>query len=75
MRDKHKSGEQWIDRARERMRRRGTEGAFSRAAQRAGMDTCAYANHVLRDPKASPKLKRRALFAKNTGCRKRAKRP
>jgi hypothetical protein len=75
MRDRRKSGDQWIDRARERMKRRGTEGAFSRAAQRAGMDTCAYANHVLRDPKASPKLKRRALFAKNTGCRKRARRP
>jgi hypothetical protein len=75
MRDNRKSGDQWIDRARERMKRRGTEGAFSRAAQRAGMGTCEYADHVLRDSKASPKLKRRALFAKNTGCRKRAKRP
>jgi hypothetical protein len=72
MRDHRKSGDQWIDRARERMKRRGTEGAFSRAAQRAGMNTCEYADRVLRDPKASPKLKRRALFAKNTGCRKRA---
>jgi hypothetical protein len=71
---KRKSDGNWIDRARERMKRRGTEGAFSRAAKRAGMDTCEYAEHVLRDPKASPKLKRRALFAKNTGCRKRADR-
>jgi hypothetical protein len=75
MKNSRKSGERWIDRARERMKRRGTEGAFSRAAKRAGMDTCEYADHVLRDPKASPKLKRRALFAKNTGCRKRAGRP
>jgi len=69
------ANDRWIDRARARMRRKGTEGAFSRAAKRAGMDTCAYANHVLRDPKASTRLKRRALFAKNTGCRKRAARP
>ena len=54
------------------MEKRGTVGSFRRAAQRAGMDTCAYADKVLRDPKASKTLKRRAQFAKNTGCRHRS---
>ena len=62
----------WIQNARKRMEKRGTVGSFRRAAQRAGMDTCAYADKVLRDPKASKTLKRRAQFAKNTGCRHRS---
>ena len=62
----------WIQKARERMQKRGTVGSFRRAAQRAGMDTCAYADKVLRDPNASKTLKRRALFAKNTGCKHRS---
>lgn len=39
-------------------------GAFSAAAAKAGMSTSAYANKVLKDPKASTKMKRRASLAK-----------
>jgi len=64
----------WIQKARARMEKRGTVGSFRRAAQRAGMDTCSYAEKVLSDPNASAKLKKRAAFAKATGCRHRTKR-
>jgi len=61
----------WIQAARKRMEQKGTVGSFRRAAKRAGMDTCAYARKVMNDPKASKTLKRRALFALNTGCRRK----
>ena len=47
------------------MKRRGTKGTFSKAAQKAGMSTGAYANKVLANPKASPLQKKRANFARN----------
>lgn len=41
----------WIDRVKQRMRRRGTVGAFRKQAQRAGMSTEAFARKVVRSPK------------------------
>lgn len=41
----------WIDRGKQRMRRRGTVGAFRKQAQRAGMTTEEFTKHVLRNPK------------------------
>ena len=55
----------WIGKASASMKRRGTKGTFSKAAQKAGMSTCAYANKVLANPKASPLQKKRANFARN----------
>ncbi len=48
----------------------GTKGTFSAAATKAGhADTPegrkAYANQVLKDPEASPKMKKKATFYKN----------
>lgn len=40
-------------------------GKFTAAANRAGMGVQEYANKVLRDPNASPQLKKRANFARN----------
>ena len=40
-------------------------GKFTAAANRAGMSVQAYASKVLNDPNASPKLKKRANFARN----------
>lgn len=40
-------------------------GKFTAAAKRAGMGVQEYANKVLRDPNASPQLKKRANFARN----------
>lgn len=39
----------WIQSAKKSMKRRGTEGAFSAKAKRAGMSTSAYANKVLKN--------------------------
>ena len=55
----------WIADATASMERRGTKGAFSNSAKKAGMSTGAYANKVLSDSKASPLQKKRANFAKN----------
>lgn len=55
----------WIQKARERMEKKGTTGVFSAAAKRHGMSTPAYAGHVLADPNASGTLKKRANFARN----------
>lgn len=43
------------------------EGKFTDAAKAAGMGVQEYADKVLSDPDASPKLKKRANFAKNFG--------
>ena len=40
-------------------------GKFTAAAKRAGMGVQEYASKVLRDPNASPQLKKRANFARN----------
>lgn len=40
----------WIDRVKQRMRRRGTVGAFRKQAQRAGMTTAEFAQRVLSNP-------------------------
>ena len=55
----------WLGTASASMKRRGTKGAFSNSAKKAGMSTGAYANKVLSNPKASPLQKKRANFAKN----------
>ena len=41
-------------------------GKFTAAAKRAGMGVQEYARKVLNDPNASPLLKRRANFARNS---------
>lgn len=41
----------WIDRVKQRMRRRGTVGAFRRQAEREGLSTEAFARKVTRNPK------------------------
>lgn len=46
-------------------------GKFTAAAKRAGMGVQAYAKKVLKDPNASPTLKKRANFARNFGSRKK----
>ena len=48
----------------------GTKGTFTAAATKAGHDDTpegrkAYANKVLDDPNASPKMKKKATFYKN----------
>lgn len=48
----------------------GTKGTFTAAATKAGHDDNpqgrkAYANQVLKDPSASPKMKKKANFYKN----------
>ena len=40
-------------------------GKFTAAAKRAGMGVQEYASKVLKDPNASPQLKKRANFARN----------
>jgi hypothetical protein len=58
--------EQWIGKAREAMKRKGTEGAFTKSAKSAGMSVGAYASKVLaKGSGASALQKRRANFAKN----------
>lgn len=57
--------EKWIQKATKRMKEKGTEGSFSRAAAQAGMSTSAYARKVLSDPNASPAMKKKANFARN----------
>ena len=55
----------WLKHASDRMEKKGTKGEFSAKAKAAGMTTLAYANKVLADDKASPKLRKQANFAKN----------
>ena len=55
----------WIQAARKSMEKKGTVGSFSKAADKAGMSTAAYANKVLKKgSKASATMKRKAAFAK-----------
>lgn len=55
----------WIQAATKKMEQKGTKGSFSRTAKKAGMGTGAYASHVLASDTASPKMKKKAQFAKN----------
>jgi hypothetical protein len=55
----------FIQKAVAKMKAKGTVGKFSKAAKREGESTLTHANEVLRNPKASTKLKREAVFAKN----------
>lgn len=59
--------EKFFQKAEERMEEKGTKGAFTRSAKKAGEGVQAYARKVLANPKASTKLKRRAAFAKAAG--------
>jgi len=55
----------WIQKATEKMEKKGTTGTFSRAAKRAGMSTSAFASKEINSPNASSKMKKKALFARN----------
>lgn len=61
-----KSGaKRWMQKARKRMEKKGTVGAFSKAAEEAGMEVQAFAKKVLKGGKKySTTMKRRAAFAK-----------
>jgi len=55
----------WIQSAKSSIKKRGTEGAFSAKAKKAGMSTSAYASKVLSSgSKASAKTKKQAALAK-----------
>jgi hypothetical protein len=54
----------WIGKARAAMKRKGTEGAFTKSAHAAGESVGEHAASVLANPRASTKQKRRASFAK-----------
>ena len=60
-----KTKKDWIKPAVAKMKKKGTIGSFSNAAKKAGKSTKAYAAAVLSDPKASPKMKKKANFARN----------
>jgi hypothetical protein len=56
----------WIQGVRDEMKRKGTEGAFTKQAKSAGMGVGAYADKVLaKGSGASTQTKRRAVFARN----------
>ena len=62
----------WIKKATEKMKEKGTVGSFSKAAKKAGKSTSAYATQVLKKgSKASPEMKKKANFAKNVGKSKK----
>lgn len=58
--------EKWIGKATAKMERKGTVGAFSAQAKKAGMTTRAFAGKVLANPnRYSPTTVQRANFARN----------
>ena len=64
----------WIQKAEKEMKKRGTEGAFTRQAKRHGKSVQAYATEVIKKYKGKKGLTktelrdlRRAVFAKNMG--------
>jgi len=61
----------WIQKAKEKMVKKGTVGVFSAAAKKAKMGTKTYAKKVLASKKSSPLQKKRANFAINAGKRGR----
>ncbi len=61
-----KKDDNWIQGVDKEMERKGTKGAFTKQAKRAGMSTVAFAKEVLRSPdKYSEKTRERAQFMKN----------
>ena len=64
---KGKKKEKWMQEASEEMERKGTVGAFTRQAKRAGFKSAvAFARHVLKNKgKYSTTTIRRAVFALN----------
>lgn len=59
-----KHGTKFLQAARDRMKAKGTEGAFTRAAGKAGQSVQAHARSVLNNPHASGLEKKRANFAR-----------
>lgn len=57
-------GTKFLQDARDRMKAKGTEGAFTRAAGRAGQSVQQHAKSVLANPRASGLEKKRANFAR-----------
>jgi ABC-type uncharacterized transport system substrate-binding protein len=56
----------WIQKAKTKMVKKGTVGAFSRKAKKAGMSTASYARKVTKKgSRASSATKKQANFAKN----------
>lgn len=56
----------WIQKAVNKMEKKGTVGSFSAAAKKAGKSTAAEASSVLKSGShASTKMKKKAQFAKN----------
>jgi len=53
----------WLQKATDKMERKGTKGLFSRAAARAGMSTQAFA--AKEKNSLDPKMRKRATFAQN----------
>jgi hypothetical protein len=62
----------WIAAARERMKKKGTEGSFSSAARRSGKSTLAFAREKIHS--RDPKMRKRANFALNVLKRGKASR-
>ncbi|MBU2118781.1 MAG: hypothetical protein KJ954_14430 [Alphaproteobacteria bacterium] len=61
----------WIQKATKKMEQKGTTGAFSAKAKKAGMSTAAYASKVLKKGStASPSTKKQANFARNVKRKK-----
>lgn len=64
-------GELWIEDAVNRMKKKGTEGAFTKQAKRHGMKPVEFAKEVLANPdNYIEKTRRRAQFVKNTSPEK-----
>jgi hypothetical protein len=55
----------WIGKAVEGMKKKGTMGSFSKAAEHADMSTMAFAHKEMMSEKASPSMKKKANFALN----------
>jgi len=61
-----KDKEDWIGKATDKMKKKGTVGAFSKAAKERGETTKEYADQALaKGSTASKKTKERARFARN----------
>lgn len=65
--------DKFLGRARASMERRGTVGSFTAAAKSAGMGVQEFARHELASPTASPKMKKKAGFARAIGTIARRK--
>jgi len=55
----------FLQKARASMGRKGTVGAFTKSAKKAGEGVQEHASHVLANPKASERDRKRAQFAQN----------